>query len=1348
MKNNDPYYIGIDAGTSSVGFAVTDTEYNILKFKGKSMWGSHLFDEAHTAAERRMNRCARRRLERRKERIRLAQAIFAEKIAEVDPLFFIRLNDSGYVESDKREQQRNSLFNDSKFTDKDFFKKYPTIYHLRLALINNEAEHDPRLLYLAVHHILKNRGHFLLPGENLSAVNDISSILKDITDLAELTLEITINFPSVKETEAILQVRKRSERKELLLKGLTSDDEKRKKKLCDAIVGNKVKVKDLFVNEEYEELPAIEFKNTSFEETILPELEAGLDDDEYQLILRLKALYDWSLLSFVLSGKVYISDAKVALFEKNKADLKLLKELVKEFKPEEYEEFFHGNDPKNPDKGLFSNYIGNIHDDHKSTRVKRCSEDDFYKKVKSLLLSNSFDKRVDKVLSDIEDGNFLPLLSSYRNGVVPYQVHKTELEVILGNASVYFPWLNEKDGDGYSPKEKLLQLLTFRIPYYVGPLGKSDKAVNSWMVRKSEGKIYPWNFDLMVDEAKSAEGFIRRMTNKCTYLPTEDVLPKNSLLYSKYMVLNELNNLRLNGDKLSSEQKQQVYMDLFRKQKKVTIKKLKTFAVNNGWFKKGEEITVEGIDNEFKASLVSYNDFAPWLESGQLKISDIEQIIRWLTIFSDGGRILRNNLTAEYGNILTKEDIKRISALRYSGWGRFSEKFLAGIYAVNKSTGEQMSIISWLWETQNNLMEILSGNFEISTELGDKSEITKLDYSVVEKLYVSPSVKRQIWQTLRIVDELEHVMGHKPAKVFVETTRHAEEKKRKKSRKETLLEIYKKNPSLLDKVISEIENTPEDLISKRDRLYLYLVQNGKCMYSGETINLEELFNAKKYDIDHIYPFSKSADDSLSNRVLVKTECNEKKSDNYPIEDSIRSKQLAVWKNMKDAGLINSEKYYRLTRNTPLTEDELNGFINRQLVETSQSTKATIEILQRYFGPETQVVYSKAINVSDFRKEYGFVKCRSINDLHHAKDAYLNIVVGNVYHTKYTKNFWKKADNSGYFNLSKAFKYNVKGAWVADPDTGTIKTVKKTMNRNNILLTHSTSCKKGKLFDLTIASGGTDSELLPRKSNDQILQLRIAEHPEHQDEVVRDWTKKYGGYNKLGVSHFALVKHQYKGKLSASFIPIRIVDKDKYASVDRLKEYCTTKLELKAVEVVLPVVKINTHLEINGYSLLLTGTSTGGSAILVSNHVPLIVSKYSESYLKNIEKYYRLKKTDKNYVLIPELFGFDFESNLRVYNELIEKSASRIFCKRPANQSVIFLQNRDIFESLSLENQLILIMNIVAYFNNNGLCDLSLISGSSHAGLLKHNAKFDLSKESLQIVNQSITGLYETRIDIK
>ena len=72
MKECD-YYIGLDCGTESVGFAVTDTEYKVLKFNGKSMWGTRVFEEAQTAEARRMQRSARRRYQRKKDRIKLVE---------------------------------------------------------------------------------------------------------------------------------------------------------------------------------------------------------------------------------------------------------------------------------------------------------------------------------------------------------------------------------------------------------------------------------------------------------------------------------------------------------------------------------------------------------------------------------------------------------------------------------------------------------------------------------------------------------------------------------------------------------------------------------------------------------------------------------------------------------------------------------------------------------------------------------------------------------------------------------------------------------------------------------------------------------------------------------------------------------------------------------------------------------------------------------------------------------------------------------------------------------------------------------------------------------------------------
>ena len=90
------YYLGLDMGTSSVGWAVTDNEYHLLRKKGKDMWGIREFEPAETAAERRSHRIDRRRRQREKARIGLLREYFADAIMQVDKDFFIRLDNSKY----------------------------------------------------------------------------------------------------------------------------------------------------------------------------------------------------------------------------------------------------------------------------------------------------------------------------------------------------------------------------------------------------------------------------------------------------------------------------------------------------------------------------------------------------------------------------------------------------------------------------------------------------------------------------------------------------------------------------------------------------------------------------------------------------------------------------------------------------------------------------------------------------------------------------------------------------------------------------------------------------------------------------------------------------------------------------------------------------------------------------------------------------------------------------------------------------------------------------------------------------------------------------------------------------
>lgn len=80
MGTEKTYYLGLDMGTNSLGWAVTDQNYHILRAKGKDLWGVRLFDEASTSVERRNFRVSRRRRQREVARIGVLRELFSDEI--------------------------------------------------------------------------------------------------------------------------------------------------------------------------------------------------------------------------------------------------------------------------------------------------------------------------------------------------------------------------------------------------------------------------------------------------------------------------------------------------------------------------------------------------------------------------------------------------------------------------------------------------------------------------------------------------------------------------------------------------------------------------------------------------------------------------------------------------------------------------------------------------------------------------------------------------------------------------------------------------------------------------------------------------------------------------------------------------------------------------------------------------------------------------------------------------------------------------------------------------------------------------------------------------------------------
>lgn len=1345
------YYLGIDMGTGSVGWAVTDMEYRLLRAKGKDLWGIRLFETANTSVDRRVSRVARRRRQREVARIGILKELFENEIRKVDDNFYERLQDSKYHLEDKKASVKYAIFADKSYTDQQYYQDYPTIFHLRKELLESKNPHDVRLLYLALLNMFKHRGHFL--NKNLSVENQSDELWQLYQEL-NVSLQSILGFEfdttiDVEQFEEILSKKdiSRSKKAEELavLFQVQKSKEKNKYEVLKAISGLSLNLYVLlgseYLNEENKKL-SVGFQDGNYDDTIV-KVQDALSENVMDLVFVMKQIHDFGLLASVMKGSQFLSQARVKSYEKHADDLKKLKRIILEFKPEVYDDMF-----RNDKKGSYSAYVGSTNSDKKKRRISsKARRDELYSEIKKILKSvPEEDADGIYIKKEIEVEGFLPKQLTAANGVIPNQVHAKEMKQILLNAEEYMGFLSERDKTGLSVTEKILQLYTFQIPYYIGPLSEQHKGKggNAWVVRKEDGKVYPWNFEEKIDTKASAEAFITKMVRHCTYLQDETALPKNSLLYERFMVLNELNNLKIRGVKPSAELKQEIYKDLFQKGKKVKQSQLQKYLCGRGILEIDENDAISGIDTDFQNSLASFGRFQEIFGSDIYKDDFqeiVEQIIFWGTIYGDDKKFLRERIKEAYGECISKEQVKRIVGLKFKDWGRLSREFLE-MSGCNKIDGEAFGLIQMMWETNYNLMELLSAEYTYIDELHEKckkvdKQLLEIEYEDLEGMYLSVPVKRMVWQTILILKELEDVLGGQPKKIFVEMTRSDGEKgKRTKSRKAKFMELYKGCKDDARAWSKEIESKEEaDFRSKK--LYLYYTQKGRCMYSGEKISISELFDDNKYDIDHIYPRHFVKDDSIENNlVLVKKQINAHKSDNYPIEIDIYSKCHLLWKSllsrdMKDA-FITREKYNRLINRNPLTDEQLAGFINRQIVETGQGTKTITQILNQVYG-ETEVVFVKAGNVSTFRHDQKLIKCRAINDFHHAQDAYLNIVVGNVYHVKFTKNprnfiaEYKKDVSKNAYHLSKMFNYSIRRgnevAWVVNENGYNTKdSVYKVMRRNSPLITKMTMMGHGGLADQTLYSAlkAKDVGYIPLKSSDK----RMID------------VKKYGGFSSATTAFFSLIEHEKKGKQVRSIETIPLYLCGGVKSEEVILKYCIEQLGLIKPQVRLQKIPLQSLIRRNGCYMRITGKT--GNQLRVSNAMPLYLDIVWNQYVRDLEKMlstgYCVESVTK-------------KENEKLYQLLTEKHLGKLYRERPNAIGDKLNNKKEIFSGLEVNQQAKVLMQVLqlTVLGNLG-ADLQLIEEASKAGITLISKNI-CDAEEFRLIHQSPAGLYTHEIDL-
>ncbi|MGK8865202.1 type II CRISPR RNA-guided endonuclease Cas9 [Streptococcus oralis] len=1395
--NNKPYSIGLDIGTNSVGWSVITDDYKVpskkmkvlgntdKRFIKKNLIGALLFDEGTTAEARRLKRTARRRYTRRKNRLRYLQEIFAEEMSKVDSSFFHRLDDSFLIPEDKRGS-KYPIFA-TLVEEKEYHKQFPTIYHLRKQLADSKEKADLRLIYLVLAHMIKYRGHFLYEEAFDIKNNDIQKIFNEFISIYDNTFEGNSLSGQNVQVEVIFTDKiSKSAKRERVLK--LFPDEKSTglfSEFLKLIVGNQADFKKHF---DLEEKAPLQFSKDTYDED-LENLLGQIGDDFADLFLVAKKLYDAILLSGILtvtdpSTKAPLSASMIERYENHQKDLATLKQFIKNNLPEKYDEVFF-DDSKNG----YAGYVG-VDLKVRKRNGKLATEEEFYKYLKSIL--NNV-KGADYFLDKIEREDFLRKQRTFDNGSIPHQIHLQEMNAILRRQGEHYPFLKEN-------KEKIEKILTFRIPYYVGPLARGNRDF-AWLTRNSDQAIRPWNFEEIVDKASSAEDFINKMTNYDLYLPEEKVLPKHSLLYERFAVYNELTKVKFIAEGLrdyqflDSGQKKQIVDRCFKEKRKVTEKDLIHYLHNVDGY---DGIELKGIEKQFNASLSTYHDLLKIIKDKEFMDDSkneeiLENIVHTLTIFED--REMIKQRLAQYDSLFDEKVIKALTRRHYTGWGKLSAKLINGI--CDKQTGK--TILDYLIDdgySNRNFMQLINDDGLSFKEIIQKAQVVgKTDNvnQVVQELPGSPAIKKGILQSIKIVEELVKVIGHEPESIVIEmarenqtTTRGKKNSQQRYKRIENSLKILASG--LNSKILKE--HPTDNIQLQNDRLFLYYLQNGKDMYTGEALDINQLSSC---DIDHIIPQAFIKDDSLDNRVLTSSKDNRGKSDNVPSLEVV-DKMKVFWQQLLDSKLISYRKFNNLTKaeRGGLNELDKVGFIKRQLVETRQITKHVAQILDARFNTEVtekdkqnrivKIITLKSNLVSNFRKEFRLYKVREINDYHHAHDAYLNAVVAKAILKKYPKlepefvyGDYQKYDLKRYIsrfkdpkevekatekyffysNLLNFFKEEVHyadGTIVKrenieySKDTGEIAwnkekdfaTIKKVLSLPQVNIVKKTEIQTHGL-DRGKPKGLFNSNPSPKPSEDSkenLVPIKQGLDP-----------RKYGGYAGISNSYAVLVKAiiekgaKKQQKTVLEFQGISILDKINFEK--NKKNYLLEK----------GYIKILSTITLPKYSLFEfpDGTRRRLASILSTNNKRGEIHKGNELVLP--EKYTTLLYHAKNInkTLEPEHLEYvekhrnDFAKLLESVLDFNDKYVGALKNGERIRQAFIDWETVDIeklcFSFIGPRNS-----------KNAGLFELTSQGSASDFEFLgvKIPRYRDYTPSSLlnaTLIHQSITGLYETRIDL-
>lgn len=532
--------------------------------------------------------------------------------------------------------------------------------------------------------------------------------------------------------------------------------------------------------------------------------------------------------------------------------------------------------------------------------------------------------------------------------------------------------------------EQIKAIVARRRAYYEGP--GSEKS--------------PTPYGRWIEAGAEPIDLIEKMRGKCSVFPYEPRAPKNAYTSELFNFLNDLNNLEVEGEKLTVEQKEMLihYVDekggltpkQLAKLLEVDLDMVKGFRID----KNEKPLLTEFKGYKALKKVFDANHDKTYQHNKEL----LDQLAEIIT-GKKGVEERKKAIKQAYPD-LNQKIVEACAMLK--GMTQYHALSFKAMHIINeemlRSPLNQMQVIHelHLFDQQRH------------SHKGEKNIIAD------ETAILSPVVKRAQREAFKVVNALREKYGEFDS-IVVETTRDRNSKEEKQRLSQSQKRFEAENRKV-NEVLSQVGYDPDKINGKtKQKVRLYLEQEGKTAYTQQPIDLNLLVNdPTAYEIDHIIPLSVSLDDSMSNKALISHFENQKKTNMTPIAAILRGllpttlEQYCI--NIRSNKNYSKQKKMNLLYEKDITKfSNLKDFISRNLVDTSYACRVVMNTLTDYFKDneiptKVHTVRGKLTNL--FRKQIQMIKVRDNDYLHHSVDALivasikkLNLL--DTYLTKYT-----------------------------------------------------------------------------------------------------------------------------------------------------------------------------------------------------------------------------------------------------------------------------------------------------------------------------------------------------------